>query len=327
MDALLEVRKLQVNYLQRSGRDTGALQGVSFTLNAGEILGVIGESGSGKSTLATAILGMLRENERLLGGSVLLNGENVLDKTDRELRDVRGGRIGLVFQEPSLALHPTKTIRAQVREVLRAHRGLGRREAAERVHETLAIVFGAEAKRIASSYPHELSGGQKQRAAIAQAIVCGPEVIVADEPTASLDTVTQNAILSLFRELQKRFGVAIVFITHNLMLLAGFADRILVLYGGRIAEQGQAEEVLASPRHPYTKMLLQCLPELEARTDQERIHKLPVVVGEPYSFSILNQGCNYAPLCPEKMKICEQEPPSLRQAGEAREVSCFLFDR
>ncbi|HUL15481.1 MAG TPA: ABC transporter ATP-binding protein [Terriglobales bacterium] len=325
MDALLEVRELQVDYLQRSGKNTRALQGVSFALGVGEILGIIGESGSGKSTLATAILGMLQENERILGGSILLSSENVLEKTSRELREMRGGRVGIVFQEPSLALHPTKTIGVQVWEVLRAHCRLSRREAWERVHETLTTVFGAEAKRISSSFPHELSGGQKQRAAIAQAIVCGPEVIVADEPTASLDTDTQHAIMSLFRELQKKLRVAIVFITHNPILLAEFADRILVFYGGRIAEQGETKEVLASPRHPYTKMLLQCLPELEARADRERPHKLPVVAGEPISFSILSQGCNFVPRCPEKMKICEQESPSLRKEGEAHEVSCFLF--
>ncbi len=325
MDIILEVHDLHVCYRKSTGTEIHAAQGISFDVRRGEILGCIGESGAGKSTLAASLLSLLPTNGKILRGTILLEGRNLLNMASRELREVRGGRIGLIFQEPSLALHPTMRIGDQVTEVLRAHFPLENKQRRERVAEALTAVFGSDAHRISSCYPHELSGGQRQRAVIAQAIACRPSVIVADEPTASLDTVTQREILSLFQKLRGELGIAIVFITHNPALLAGFADRILVLYGGRVAELGSTADLLSSPLHPYTRMLLQCAPALNDAIAQRQGAKLPVIPGEPLDLSTCAPGCNFAARCPEKMEICGQRPPSRVQKGDAHEVSCFLY--
>jgi oligopeptide/dipeptide ABC transporter ATP-binding protein len=343
MSALLEVQNLCAGYNYSRGKEALAIRCLSFAMRSGEVLGVIGESGSGKSTLAMALLALLPANGRISGGSILLEGENLLEKTPAQLRQVRGSRIAHIFQEPSLALHPTKSIEDQVTEVLRAHFSLKYQERSRRVREALEAVFGPDAPRIASSYPHELSGGQRQRAVIAQAIVCRPRIIVADEPTASLDTVTQHAILTLFCKLQKWLNLAIIFITHNPALLAGFADRILVLYAGNAVELGPANEVLTLPKHPYTGLLLECAPRLEKEDGSHpagtigghsspsairmptSAKLLPVIPGEAPDFFVKIPGCRFVERCPRRMEVCARRPPSPTRDGNLHEVSCFLF--
>jgi len=322
---LLEVKNLHVSYSARSGEVCPALAGVNFDLGPGEILGVLGESGSGKSTLAAALLRLLPSNGKIQKGLVLFEGKNLLEVSLQDLRKIRGGRIGLIFQEPSSSLHPTLQIGQQVSDVLAAHEYLARRALNEKTGQLLASVFPVDAERISHSYPHELSGGQRQRVLIAQAIACGPSLLVADEPTASLDPTTQKEILQLFGTLRQKLGLAMIFITHNPALLASLADRILVLYAGRVAEIGPAAKVLSSPQHPYTAALLRCLPTDFAEGQSARKTKLHVIAGEPPDLSLHERGCQFEPRCTERMEVCQCDEPAVNAVGELHEVSCFKF--
>src|SRR5947208_8474002 len=280
MASVLEIRDLQVSYRSREGALCPVLTGVSFGLMPGEIMGVLGESGSGKSTLAASLVRLLPGNGEIIRGAVHFEGKDLLRARSEELQQIRGGRIALIFQEPSLALHPTMRAGEQVRQVLAAHSSQGKSGLSEGTRQVFAEVFPEEADRISRSYPHQLSGGQRQRVLIAQAIVCGPSVVIADEPTASLDPATQMEILGVFRTLRERLGLAMIFITHNPALLSGFADRVMVLYGGQVVECGPAETVLASPRHPYTKALFQSIPAVSNGRGSSRKTRLPVIPGD-----------------------------------------------
>jgi oligopeptide/dipeptide ABC transporter ATP-binding protein len=322
---ILEVRDLRVVYGQRDGGVWHALNTVSFAVAAGEILAVLGESGSGKSTLAASLLRLLPENGRITCGEILLEGADIVRMDVVQLRRVRGRGVSIVFQEPSLALHPTIRIGEQVSEVLRAHGGLNKRERSVRAREILARVFSDDIERIFSSYPHELSGGQQQRVLIAQAIACEPALVVADEPTASLDSTTLREMLTLFRSLRDQFGIAFIFITHNPALLVGFADRVLVLYAGKVAEIGPAEAVLFSPQHPYTQALLRCVPQVAAGEAVRRAALLPVIGGAAPSLAVLPQGCVFEPRCDERMEVCQIREPAAAMLGNHHEVACWKF--
>ena len=244
----------------------------------------------------------------------------------RELVRIRGKRIALINQEPSAALHPTMHIGDQVGEVLAAHEHLDKRARRERVRQVLEAVFPAETGRISSSYPHQLSGGQRQRVLIAQAIACGPSIVVADEPTASLDPTTQREILSVFQNLREKFGLAIILITHNPSLLAGLADRVLILYAGRVAEIGPTESVLSTPLHPYTRALLRCLPPLLGTADEaNRKTMLPVISGDPPNSALHPQGCRFEPRCPDRFEACGKREPAAVTLNDGHTVSCFKF--
>ena len=237
---------------------------------------------------------------------------------------MRGSGVSIIFQEPSLALHPTIRIGEQVGEVLRAHQTLSKRGRAERAREILAKVFSDDVERIVFSYPHELSGGQQQRALIAQAIACEPALVIADEPTASLDPSTQREILTLFQSLRDNLGIAFIFITHNPALLAGFADRVLVLYAGKVAEIATTEAVLSSARHPYTQALLKCVPQVDT-AEVRRKTLLPVIAGPAPSLVTLSRGCVFEPRCEERMEICRVREPVAAVTGNRHEVSCWKF--
>jgi oligopeptide/dipeptide ABC transporter ATP-binding protein len=326
MNAILDVRDLCIDYYSEAGRRLPALRGVSFSLRPGEVLGIIGESGSGKSTLATSLLNLLPGSGHVAQGSVALEGQNIFDLNRVDLAKVRGKKISLISQEPSAALHPTRRIGNQVGEVLRAHESLNRRTKETRVRDVLASVFASDLDRIYASYPHELSGGQKQRVVVAQAIACNPSVVVADELTASLDPTTQREIVALFQELRRRFGLALVMITHNPLLLAGFADSILVLYAGKIVEMGPAEEVLINPRHPYTRGLMDCMPTLDGRGETQASRRLPAIRGEAPNLVDELPGCQFEPRCPERVATCVKAAPVLEEIGVAHTVSCFRTD-
>jgi oligopeptide/dipeptide ABC transporter ATP-binding protein len=321
---ILEVWDLRVAYGRRDGAIWHALNGVSFGVGAGEILAVLGESGSGKSTLAAALLRLLPQSGRITSGEILLEGNDVVRMNAVELRRMRGSTVSIIFQEPSLALHPTIRIGEQVGEVLRAHQALSKRSRAERAREILATIFSDDVQRIFSSYPHELSGGQQQRALIAQAIACEPALVIADEPTASLDPSTQREILTLFQSLRDNLGIAFIFITHNPALLAGFADRALVLYAGKVAEVGPTEAVLSSPRHPYTQALLKCVPQVDTAAVRRKT-LLPVIAGAAPSLVSLSQGCVFEPRCEERMDVCQVREPMAAMMGNRHEVSCLKF--
>jgi oligopeptide transport system ATP-binding protein len=325
MTPLLKVHDLHVAYSNRMGELCPALAGVHFDLGPGEILGVLGESGSGKSTLAAALLRLLPSNGKIQQGTVLFEGKNLLDSSIEDLREIRGGRIGLILQEPSSSLHPTMQVGRQVSDVLAAHKSLDRGTLRETTNELLRTVFPVDARRISGSYPHELSGGQRQRVLIAQAITCGPALLIADEPTASLDPTTQQEILQLFQTLRQNLGLAIILITHNPALLAGLADRLLVLYAGRVAEIGPTARVLAWPQHPYTAALLRCLPAHFARSQSTPKAKMQVIPGDSPDLSLGARGCQFEPRCTARMEVCKSDEPEAAAVGELHEVSCFKF--
>jgi oligopeptide/dipeptide ABC transporter ATP-binding protein len=325
MSVLLEVQDLHVAYHAEAGEDYAAVAGVSFQVQAGETLGVLGASGSGKSTLAAALLRLLPSNGRVLKGAVRFQGQDVLHARSRELERIRGGQISLIFQEPSAALHPAIRVREQIGDVIAAHESLNRKARREKALQILATVFPAEVKRIADSYPHQLSGGQRQRVLLAQAIACGPRLVVADEPTASLDASTEQEILSLFRALRREFSLAMVFITHNPANLPGLADRVLVLYAGQIAEIGPTEAVLASPRHPYTKALLRSLPPPITQEMALSKSALPVIAGDSPGLTLFADTCRFAPRCADRMEVCTTREPADVALENAHSVACFKY--
>ncbi|HET7107907.1 MAG TPA: ABC transporter ATP-binding protein [Candidatus Acidoferrum sp.] len=325
MESVLEVQNLQVSYRSHERRSRPVLSGVSFGLMPGEILGILGESGSGKSTLAASILRLLPPNGHIGNGSVFFEGKNLFQLPSQELRQIRGGRIALIFQEPSRALHPTIRVGEQVRRVLASHHSFSKNELNERARNIFAQLFPEDAQRIHRSYPHQLSGGQRQRALIALAIACNPAIVIADEPTAALDPVTQLEIMGVFRSLREQLSLAMIFITHNPALLSGFADRILVLYAGQLAEWGPAESVLRSPKHPYTRALFECLPDNSAQIQKNRKSPLPVIPGNSSPASLPRQGCSFEPRCSVKMDVCKELEPALVDLGKKHVVSCFKY--
>jgi peptide/nickel transport system ATP-binding protein len=323
MTSILEIQDLHVSYRSREGVLCPALAGVSFGLAPGEIMGVLGDSGSGKSTLAVSLVRLLPGNGEITRGAVHFEGQNLLRAKPDELQQIRGRRISLIFQEPSLALHPTMRAGEQVRQVMAAHSSPGKSALNERTRQVFAEVFPEHADRISRSYPHQLSGGQRQRVLIAQAIACGPSIVIADEPTASLDPSTQMEILGVFRKLREKLGLAMIFITHNPALLSGFADRVLVLYGGQVVECGSAETVLASPRHPYTNALFASIPAASEERGNARKARLPVILGDSSHSSLPRGGCSFEPRCTEKMDICREREPALVNLTDSHTVSCF----
>jgi len=325
MVPILEVQDLHVSYSLPGGASYAALAGVSFQLGAAEILGVLGESGSGKSTLAASLLKLLPSNGNISKGSVLFESKDLLCASAGELQQIRGKRISLVYQEPSVALHPALRASEQVFQVLAAHESVGKSTLRKKTRQLLASLFLKEADRISNSYPHQLSGGQRQRVLIAQAIACRPSLLIADEPTAMLDPTTQREILGVFRTLRDELGLAMIFITHNPALLAGFADRVLVLYGGRVAELGPGRTVLSSPRHPYTRALFQSMPQILETTDNQRKTKLPVIAGDSSATPLPLEGCVFEPRCPDRMEDCRKREPVLVNLGESHTVSCFKY--
>jgi oligopeptide/dipeptide ABC transporter ATP-binding protein len=325
MSALLEVQDLHVAYRARAGKECAGVAGVSFHVQAGETMGVLGESGSGKSTLAAALLRLLPSNGRILKGAVRFQGQDLVRARPRELERIRGGQISLMFQEPSAALHPAIHVREQISDVIAAHESLNRKARREKALQILATVFPAEVKRIANSYPHQLSGGQRQRVLLAQAIACGPRLVVADEPTASLDASTEQEILSLFRTLRREFNLAMVFITHNPANLPGLADRVLVLYAGQIAEIGPTEAVLGSPRHPYTKALLRSLPPPITQEMALPNRALPVIAGDSPGLALFADTCRFASRCADRMEVCTTREPADVALENGRSVACFRY--
>jgi len=326
MLSVLDIQDLHVSYGSREAALRPALTAVNVGLLPGEILGVLGESGSGKSTLASAIVELLPSNGQIIKGAVHFEGKDLLQLGSEELRRIRGARISLIFQEPSLALHPTLRAGEQVRQVLAAHTSADRRSLRERTRQIFATLFPEEVDRVLQSYPHQLSGGQRQRVLIAQAIACGPSVIIADEPTASLDPTTQMEILGVFRALREKLNIAMIFITHNPALLVDFADRVLVLYAGRVMEVGPTATVLTSPRHPYTKALLDSIPPGVEETANGRKKKFSAIAGDSSFSALPRQGCCFEPRCSQRMPLCKEREPAVVNLSESHAVSCFKYE-
>ena len=325
MELLLEVQNLSVRYRPPGGGEVFALQGANLQMTRGQIVGVLGESGSGKSTLAASLLALLPVNGVIEAGAVVLQGTNLLELERDQLERVRGSKVSLIFQEPGVALHPMMRVGEQIEEVLRAHGGEGKEGRRASVRGLLDLIFGGEAERIYFSYPHQLSGGQRQRIAIAQAIVCKPKLLIADEPTASLDSVTRREIVELLKKLQRERGLTILFITHSAELLEGFADRIVVMYAGQIVQDGDAQRVLKAPGHPYTQALLKCRPTLRGSEVVRNDERIPMIAGEAPDLSARQKGCAFEPRCADRMKICSERAPEIYEIENGGKVRCFKF--
>lgn len=325
MDALLEVRDLAVEFRSKQGCPVRVLRGVSFEVHRGEVVGLLGESGCGKTTTAHAILQLLPPEASIAGGAIRFEGRDLAVINETAMEKVRGAEITLISQEPSIALNPVLSVGVQIAEVIRAHRRMNRRELRAEALVLLAAVGLREQERIYAAYPHQLSGGQKQRVVIAQALACRPALVLADEPTAALDTILQAGILSLLKELKERFGLTLLLITHNPAILSGLADRILVMYAGRIVEEGAVQDVLTNPLHPFTQGLLTSLPRAPAMAGVSDCKRIATIEGNSPDMGNLSPGCSFAPRCPQRMESCTIESPRTIQVEPTRRVECLLY--
>lgn len=294
-----------------------AVRGVSFDLDRGGTLALVGESGSGKSVTAYSILQILEKNGRILSGSVRLDGQELVGASQRVMRGIRGNRISIVFQDPMTSLNPTYTIGHQLVEAVRLHTHRTHRQAIERAAELLRLVNISEPNKRLKQYPFELSGGMRQRVMIAMALACEPDLLIADEPTTALDVTVQAQILDLLKSLQQKMGMAILMITHDLGVVAGLCDRVVVMYAGTVCEQGPVEAVFAHPGHQYTKGLLRSVPGAGQ-------HQLIPIPGTPVDLLRLPPGCPFAPRCAQAMRVCVQERCPRTRLGEHHNAYCWM---
>ena len=321
--AVLRVHSLRVSYGTKDNRSTPALRGVQVEIGGGEIVGILGESGSGKSTLALAMLGLLPRSAQV-DGSVVFQDKELLKLDEPGWRAIRGARIAIIFQEPGITLSPVMRVGDQIAEVIRAHQNEDSTRRKQRVRELLRAVGLPEVDRIYSSFAHQLSGGELHRIAIAQALACKPDVVIADEPTRSLDAALQADILNLLRESSRKLGSSLIFITHNPALLARFADRIIVLYAGHVVEEGPTAEVFRHPLHPYTQGLLRLVP-VSLHHVLARGERLAVIPGSMADVDLAAPGCAFAARCFARTSICDQQFPHEVVLTEHRRVSCFNY--
>jgi oligopeptide transport system ATP-binding protein len=318
---LLTVEKLTVSFDTYAG-EVEAVRDVSFTLNRGEVLAIVGESGSGKSVTIQSLLGLVpTPPARLKSGSAKLDGVDLLATNEAALSRIRGKRISIVFQDPMTALNPSMTIGAQITEVLFQHATIGRANAKARAVELLGLVGIPQPAERFSQYPHQFSGGMRQRIAIAIAIANNPEILLADEPTTALDVTIQSQIIQLIRRIRADFGMSMILITHDLGLVAGIADRILVMYAGRVVEEGSTDQIFYEPQHPYTLGLLGAVPNL---ADDDK--PLRIIEGTPPVLIDPPKGCAFATRCPYRMRICRVEPPAYFQPIQGNRSACWLHD-
>jgi oligopeptide/dipeptide ABC transporter ATP-binding protein len=303
--------------------DLRAVDGLDLAVSAGEVLGLVGESGCGKSMTALSVLGLLPPPGRVAGGRVLFDGQNLLGLPPRRLREIRGADIAMVFQEPMTSLNPVFTVGRQVAEQVLAHRAAGKAEAWRQAVEMLTKVGVPDPARRANDYPHQLSGGLRQRVMIAMALIMQPRLLMADEPTTALDVTIQAQILGLMRDLQAQSGAAILLITHNLAVVAQMADRVAVMYTGRLVETAPVGEIFAQPLHPYTRGLLACLPSRAPHPGM----RLPTIAGIVPALNELPPGCAFSDRCPERFAPCQKAEPALAEVSPGRAVRCYLHHR
>ncbi|WP_251866954.1 ABC transporter ATP-binding protein [Enterococcus malodoratus] len=304
MEKILEVNNLNISFDTYAGK-VRAIRGVDFDLNKGETLAIVGESGSGKSVTTRTIMRLLSSNANIDEGQILFKGQNIVDKTEKEMQKIRGREIAMIFQDPMTSLDPTMTIGKQVAESLRKHKNVSKKESLKAALDLLNLVGIPEAEKRLKNYPHQFSGGQRQRIVIAIALICNPEILIADEPTTALDVTIQAQILELLKEIQEKIETSIIFITHDLGVVANVADRVAVMYAGKIVEVGTAEEIFYNPQHPYTWGLLGSMPTLESEND--RLYAIP---GSPPDLLNPPKGDAFYPRNEFALKIdAEMEPP------------------
>ena len=315
---LLQVKNLSTSFDVESG-EVRAVNGISFNLDKGKVLGIVGESGSGKSVTAYSIMRILVEPGRIKGGEILFNGEDITKYDAKQMRAFRGEKISIIFQDPMTSLNPVYTIGNQLREAILLHTDRNREQANARALEMLQLVGVNEPEKRLKQYPHELSGGMRQRVMIAMALACEPDILIADEPTTALDVTIQAQILELMQDLQKKLGMAIIMITHDLGVIADMCDEIIVMYAGRICERGTADEIFYNPRHEYTKGLMRSIPRLDSKNK-----KLIPIAGSPVDLTNMPKGCAFASRCDCAMKICMEQLPEEYPINDYHMASCWM---
>ncbi len=317
--ALLEVRNLQTSFFTDNG-EVRAVNGISFNLDHGKVLGIVGESGSGKSVTAYSIMQILASTAVIKeGSSIKFDGEELVGQSEKAMRHIRGGKISIIFQDPMTSLNPTYTIGHQLMEAILLHTQRTKKEAWDRAVEMLKLVNVNEPEKRMKQYPYEFSGGMRQRVMIAMALACEPDILIADEPTTALDVTIQAQILDLMRDLQKKLGMAIILITHDLGVVAQMCDEVIVMYAGSICEQGTADEIFYNPKHEYTKGLMRSIPTADTAGK-----KLQPITGTPIDLLNMPKGCPFAPRCEKAMKICLTERAERMLINEDHASACWM---
>ena len=321
MEHILEVKDLQTAFLTSSG-EVKAVRGVSFFVNKGESVGIVGESGSGKSVTSLSVMQLLVGTGKIIGGSVKLNGRERVGLSPKEMRSIRGKEVAMIFQDPMTSLNPLIPVGEQVGEMLWSHdKSLSKAQREERVIDLFRMVRIPEPETRLKSFPHEFSGGMRQRVMIAMALACKPDLLIADEPTTALDVSIQDQILKLMRSIQKEMGMSIMFITHDLGVVAELCSRVLVMYGGLIMEEANIYDVFENPLHPYTMGLIASIPDI----NQDKSKKLQPIIGSPPDMIHPPEGCPFAPRCPYACRICLHQLPPVFSAGEGHKSRCWLL--
>ena len=316
--ALLEVNELRTSFFTDAG-EVRAVDGVSFQLERGKVLGIVGESGSGKSVTAYSIMQILAPTGKIIGGSVKLDGQELVNAGEKVLRTVRGNKISIIFQDPMTSLNPTYTVGHQLMEAILLHTKRNKQQAHERALEMLRLVNINQPEKRLKQYPFELSGGMRQRVMIAMALACEPDILIADEPTTALDVTIQAQILDLMRDLQKQLGMAIIMITHDLGVVAQMCDEVVVMYAGSICEQGTADEIFYNPRHEYTKGLMRSIPTADTKGQ-----RLQPITGTPIDLLNMPAGCPFAPRCESAMKVCLTQRPERMLINDDHMATCWM---
>ena len=317
---LLEVNDLHISFFTPAG-EVKAVGGISYSIDYDEVMGIVGESGSGKSVEAYSIIGLLQSPGKVIGGNITFEGEDVLNFTKDQMTDFRGNRVSMIFQNPMVCLNPVYTIGNQLIEALRAHnKKITKQEAAERAMEMLDLVGINNVEKRMKQYPHEFSGGMRQRVMIAMGLICHPKLLIADEPTTALDVTIQAQILELMKKLQKKTHMGIIFITHNLGVVAEICDKVSVMYAGKMVEQGPVDDIFYRPGHPYTIGLLRSMP----RVDADSHERLIPIEGTPVDMLNPPEGCPFAPRCDKAMKICLKKMPPYVELGGGHRSACWL---
>jgi len=317
-DVLLEVRDLKTHFYTEDGV-VPAVDGVSFSLNRGETLGIVGESGSGKSVTSLSVMRLIPYPAgKIIDGEILFEGENLLDKTDEEMRRIRGNEISMIFQEPMTSLNPVFTVGDQIMEAIILHQNVGHRQALDRAIEMLRLVGIPAPERRIDDYPHQMSGGMRQRAMIAMALSCNPKLLIADEPTTALDVTIQAQILDLMMDIKREFTTSIMLITHDLGVIAETADKVMVMYAGKIVESADVISIFKKPAHPYTEGLIGSIPKVNE--DCERLSTIEGAVPNPFD---MPKGCRFHPRCRYAKNICREQEPQLVDLDSDHQVSCW----
>ncbi len=319
MEHLLDVKNLRTSFFTDAG-EVKAVNDISFSLDRGKVLGIVGESGSGKSVTAYSIMQILAPTGKIVGGSVKFDGEELVGASEKKMKEIRGNKISIIFQDPMTSMNPTYTVGHQLEEAILLHTNRNKAEAKERAIEMLRLCNVNEPEKRVKQYPFELSGGMRQRAMIAMALACEPDILIADEPTTALDVTIQAQIQELMKSLQEELGMAIIMITHDLGVVAQLCDEVIVMYAGGICEQGTADEIFYNPKHEYTKGLMHSIPTADTAGQ-----KLKPIEGTPIDLLNMPKGCPFAPRCENALKVCIKHAPCRIGVNEDHASSCWMW--